>query len=355
MLSLFRQFKKTGESYTAIDIGTGEIKLAEIKVHGRSTLINSLRRIPTPEETFNGNNTIEKLSSAIKELVESGGLTCKEVITCIGGGHVTTRNIFMPMMPAKEIDRAIIWEAEKYISLPSKDVVLRYVVLGEIDLFGNRQLNIMMIAAPKDIVYRHLEIFARAGLEVKAIDIHSFALWRVFSRETPAGDTIAVIDIGRKTSHLVILEKSHIRDVKNLSFGGTALSTHTSIPNDVKNFYGEGNKHTLRMTEAAGDTAEKAAEEVLGLRDFCIEVKKSLDSYRLQNQRSMVKKIVITGGTSKFKGIQTYLSEKLELPVELGIPDLPVSEKSGITLPVDPVFSLAVGLALREVPAKCIR
>lgn len=348
MKSFWRSIFKRNTSYTAIDIGASEIKLAEVTRQGKDVFISSLGSLKTPEGAFSENPSVELLAEAVKELVEISGVNCKEVITSIGGGLVITRHIRMPKMPVDELEKAVRWEAEKYIPLPVKDLVLRHVVMDEVNVEGNKQLNILLVAAPKELVYSYLDIFARAGLEVSAIDIQSFALWRVFLRNNTDEGAVAVIDLGGQTSRFIISEKGCIRYTRILPFGGMQLTADKDTPRVQERLYGEADL-TYSMIAAATDLDEGMPSAQKGLRELVREVKRSLDFYKVQELGNTVEKIIITGGTSKFEGLGAYLATELGLPVELGVPGLPVSKKNGLAEPVDPAFSVAIGLALREV------
>lgn len=339
----WRRAGKPGRICAAIDIGTGEIKLAEILAHGRTALIRSLKKAPVPEGGIHASN----LSPAVKNLVDTAGLETNEVITCIGGDEAVTRNIYLPRMPVQELDRAVKWEAGKYLSPQAGDFIIRYVVLEEITFLDRRkQFNILLAAAPKEIVYRYIEIFSRAGLEVSAVEIPCLALWRVFRKRAAKG-TIAVVNIGESISNFIIMGNKYIRDHRALAFGSSLLYPGDSFPSGAENLTGGGSAKTVNSDDCKSPAESSGRSPAIN--SFCLEMKKLLDSYRLQDHGDKVEKMVITGG-GKDHGLWENLSAKLEIPVEIGAPELPVAENYETSEPVDPVFSVAVGLALRGVP-----
>lgn len=336
MKLFWHRMLKRNKSYTAVDMGASEIKLAEIRVQGKSAYIKTMERVRTPEGAFSKTLSVDQLSLAVKELVESTGLSSKEVITAVSGEFLIARHIRMPKMPVHELEKAIMWEAETFIPLPVKDFLLRYVNLKEVMVNGNKYLHILLVAVPTEIIYSYLEIFARAGLEVTVIDIQPFALWRVFLQRNPSEGALAVIDMGGQTSHLIISEQGRLCYTRNLSFNGKQLTASIDSP--------------PFPIDAASNLEETAPAALEGLRQLAGEIKRSLDFYKVQERGNAVKKIITTGGVSKLNGLETYLSEELGLSVVRGGPDLAVSERKGLAMPVDPAFSVAVGLAMREVP-----
>jgi Tfp pilus assembly PilM family ATPase len=62
-----------------------------------------------------------------------------------------------------------------------------------------------------------------------------------------------------------------------------------------------------------------------------------------------VETLVVTGGFSKIKGLPAYLAGQLGIRVAAGFPRLPFRDVKSPPRVLDPAFSVAVGLALREV------
>ncbi|MEJ7713855.1 MAG: pilus assembly protein PilM [Pyrinomonadaceae bacterium] len=91
---------------------------------------------------------------------------------------------------------------------------------------------------------------------------------------------------------------------------------------------------------------------------LALEVKKTLDFYRTTAPEDSppVEKILITGGGSKLRDLEAYLSERLELPVERFDPFRQIKVDNRRFDPdymreVMPEMAVAVGLALRGVDA----
>ena len=119
-------------------------------------------------------------------------------------------------------------EIQKYVPVPVSQLVIRYVKLerqkkaehkltGEPKTAGGQDLqDVLILALFNDSISVSRYIF-RSGYTVTAVDLQAFALWRVFGRNAPGG--AALVDIGAKTSHFVLMQDGLIRFIRLLPAG----------------------------------------------------------------------------------------------------------------------------------------
>ena len=332
--------------FTGVDIGTNWIKVVEVRISGGMAEIVSLKKYPSPPgvwtEQFDEEHLVEVLSRVRTEGIH-------EVIACIGGEKVISRVVRFPLMSDKELAAAAEIEIEKYLTSPSDQFIFRHVRLDE-GKTGDGDVeegqNVLLLAVPASTVYRYYGIFSRAGLTVTAFDIQVFALWRLFGRNTTG--TLAVIDIGSMTSHLVITRNGRIRFVRVLPVGGSVLTRA------IMDTQGVGASEAQQMQEDASLLRDNAGSlsggrqlvEILrgSLMEIAGEVQRSLNFYSVQ-EGAPVERLILSGGTSKLKGLPLFMQDVLGIPVGIGTVDLPLPGGEGF----DPAYAIALGLAMRGI------
>ena len=363
MKKLFHKILPKKNHFMGIDIGTCEIKAAEVKIIDGFPEVVALRRCPASPGVWTDELDEESLVMALQEIASPN---LKEVITCIGGENLVSRLTRLPRMSDKELEAAARFEIEKFVPIPADQLIIRYVRLDpeeekerngpKIKRFMPRSgetkensdhheegQNILLLAAPAAIIYQYHSIFSRAGMVVRAIDLKAFALWRLFGRTEE--DCTAIVDIGSKTSQLLLVKDGLIKFNRLLPAGGEILTGYIS-----ENF-GISLQEARQMMEEAAVTLDdqgdfkasrisNALQEVLP--EITRELERSLDYCRQENMTA--KKLVLSGGTSKLTGLTDYLEDVFELPVVVGIPPVEFSE----SLTYDPAYAVAIGLALRE-------
>ncbi|MBE3588252.1 MAG: type IV pilus assembly protein PilM [Thermoanaerobacteraceae bacterium] len=349
------------KNFTAVDVGMGEIKIAVLSCRRRKVICNLLHRYMSPGmEHLEGDGT-DELAAALKAAFKSAPGAGRKVITAIGGQRVITRQLRLPAMPLNELEQAVVWQAEKLVPLPVDDLVIRPVVLGESQNGESGLFHVLLVAVRKELVYRYYDAFDRAGLQITAIDLQHLALWRVFhgpfGYPVHDGGVRAVLDLGFSSGQFVVLKGQELVYVRSLPVElGRLLPAGVFEPAPAEPVRPPGG-----MDISGGEAAAAAAEEISGeyagydeaqfehLGELVREIRRSLDFYQLQERDNPVETLVVTGGFSKIKGLPAYLAGQLGIRVAAGFPRLPFRDVKNPPRVLDPAFSVAVGLALREV------
>lgn len=361
-MKFFRRGIGLKKRYTAVDVGSSGIKILELSALRGGIQVEKVINYPSPPIVDYDDQSLKLLTVSIQKAFSASGISSREVITAIGRQKVITRHIHLPKMPVKELEQAIKWEAEKYIPLPINQLIVRYVNLGEVVVDGVRQLHLLLVAVPTDLVYSFYEAFARAGLDVVAIDLQSLAVWRVYSgiiNPAPAIGTYAVVDLGAMTSIFVVIREQALHLIRELPVGGDLLRRGYKQPfvispeHDIHDIDGVRGEPEMVQFEIfpMGETAaglEKVNPAHGGISQITREIQRSLDFYKLQERDLPVEKIVLTGGAGKMEGIADIISAELGLPAEVVPPVLPLPGGNSFET-YEPSLTVALGLALREV------
>ncbi|WP_459911234.1 type IV pilus biogenesis protein PilM [Desulfotomaculum defluvii] len=308
---------------TAVDIGTQEIKLIELKLSNGVPLIHKYASMATPP-LREGKLAEEETAQALTRLTDLAGISSREVITAISGAKVITRQMKLPPMEDGALEETVKSEVSKYIPLPVEDLTLRYVKLGLEKGEAEDQLNIMLIAVPTALVEQYYHIFFMAGLTLKAIDLQAFGLWRLFGR-TESTRTLAVLDIGSTYSQVLVMKEGKIKFLRGITIGSQAFIQEIAF---------------LNHPEAPG-----------GMHNLALELKRSLDYYCSQRGEETIQRVILTGGGSKLNGVEQYLSRICSVPSQIEIPAhwRSYDQDSEQNTPYDPSYAVSLGLALREV------
>ena len=105
----------------------------------------------------------------------------------------------LPVMSDEELDEAIQFEAGKYIPIP----------LSEVTLGWSRSDNeVLLIAVPKTLSQRYVEIASSASLHLKALESETFSLVRALASEEKGN--VLLLDIGAASSNITLVKDGSI-------------------------------------------------------------------------------------------------------------------------------------------------
>jgi type IV pilus assembly protein PilM len=203
------------------------------------------------------------------------------------------------------------------------DSFIEFEILGRTD---DNQMDVILVAAPKDIVNSRLAACDQAGLEVVNVDVEVFAAFRSLVETDPEADwqekTVALVDIGAAKTNMSVVRHGTFAMTRSISQGGGVLTEALRQYFKLSHEEAEQGKAQLDMDSL---TEDSGPQEVPPLRviqphvdDLIREIRRSLNYYQSQltegEQTKNVDMVLMTGGGAKLKGLDKYASHKLKLP-----------------------------------------
>jgi type IV pilus assembly protein PilM len=353
-----------------LDIGSHAIKLVEIEDTKKGRILKNFGIIGLPQDAIveGAIKEMEIVSSAIKTLYKNLKIKNKNVVTSISGYSVIVKKISIQKRGEAELDASIQDEAEQYIPFDINDVNLDYEILtppgeeeadkkGEGDKGDKGLMDVMLVAAKKDIVEDYVSLLHLTGLSPAILDVDAFALQNSFelSSENISG-CYALVNVGAEELGINAIKNGVSIFTRDSSYGGYQINEAIMSKFDVS--YEEAEKIKLGGTKI--DQKDKGAlEEIFTsvISGWVNEIKRALDFLATTYPDESIEKIVISGGSCRFPGFQKYLELETEIPVlELNpFGNLQVNDKmfdpKYLTY-MAPQAAIAVGLALRSIGDK---
>jgi len=342
-----------------IDVGSSAVKLVRLREsRGNFHLVN-VGIMPLAPETIVDNTIMDSstIVESIRNLMASMKIKAKRVSTSISGHSVIIRKIMLPIMTDSELEASISWEAEQYIPFDISEVNLDFHILGP-DAKDPSQMNVMLVAAKKDFVDDFVGVFSEAGLEPVVMDIDCFAVENMFDYNYGfvEEEIIALIDLGASATSVNVLKGNVSLFTRDIQAGGNLLGEELQKRLGVGS--DEAERAKLGDRELA-DVDPESVDEVLrdAIENLVQEVQRSLDFFTATSSEDRVSKVYLTGGVSRSKQVRDALEKRLGLQTETVNPfrNLAMSEKefdSEYLDAIGPLFSVAVGLAMRKVGDK---
>ena len=351
-----------GKLLIGLDIGTSGIKFCQLKEGKRNfQLVNFGLALLPPETIVDGapiaGNTIVE---TLRDLFDAHRVRGKDVGISVSGHPVIIRKIVLPPMTQEELQQSIQWEAEQYIPFDMNDVYLDVEILNKQSAEHN-QMDVLLVAAKKDMVDDYVELVRDAGLNPKVVDVDCFSVQNQFevNYELPLTETIVLINIGASVTNINIVARGTTTFTRDISpLGGNLYTEEIQKQLDVSYEEAEILKSggELGGTHDADSVVPQEVERVIYTVSETVasEIQRSLDFYTTTNADSQISKIYISGGTAKIPSLYRIIEQKLGVPVEIINPFKNI-EVDGTRFDLEylrdvaPMAAVATGLALRRV------
>jgi len=340
------------KSIVGLDIETGSVAATEVRVNGTTEVVGG-GVIPLSPGIFREGEVADTqaLGEAIKELFSRQKLS-RDVRVGIANQRVAVRSMRLPAIDNRdELETAIRFQAQDHIPMPLDQAVLDWQVVGHTtDPNGERKVDVVAVAARRDMVGQLLNSLSIAGVRPIGIDHSAFGMIRALAREvgSPVGpgqfvsapayeDRVAAHASG--TQGVALAENlapaklfCNLGDVTNLavargssclftriaSFGVEGIAqklaerrrltvehsrqwlTHVGLEQPVEALEGDP-EHVSAARECLGDGAARLADEL----------RVSMDYYAAQEGAVAIEGVIVCGPGTRIPGLVERLQRSL--------------------------------------------
>jgi type IV pilus assembly protein PilM len=322
--------KKTG-AVVGLDIEADSIAATEVEVNG-STTVTAGAIEPLAPGAFGEGEVLdgEAVSSALKSLFSQHKLS-KRVRLGIGNQRVVVRTVRLPAIEdPKELDAAVRFQAQEQIPMPLDQAVLEHqVVGGDPGEDGSQpQIDVVVVAARRDMIASFLEPIRRAGLQPVGVDLSAFAMIRalagVDTDTEPSGaarEAVLYCNLGDVTNLAVARGRACL--FTRMSHVGVEViadrlaAARGLTPTHAQQWLSHvGLESPLEAVEGDPDLvaeARRALEE--GVSTLVDEMRLSLDYYSAQEGAVRVERVVLCGPGSAIPGFAARMEAGLGLSI----------------------------------------
>lgn len=365
-----------------LDIGTSKVAaiVGELASDGNIEIIGigtTPSRGLKKGVVVNLESTVQSIQRAIEEAELMAGCQIKSVFAGIAGSHIRSLNshgivaIKDKEVTQYDIDRVI--DSARAVAIPADQKILHILpqefvidlqdgIKEPIGMSGIRlEAKVHMVTGSVSASQNIIKCIRRCGLEVEDIVLEQLASCNSVLTEDEKELGVCLIDIGGGTTDIAIFVEGAIKHTAVIPIAGdqvtndiaVALRTPTINAEEIKR------KHACALTQLAsvdgtievpsiGDRAPRKIStqnlaEIIEPRYEELMLLVQSELRRSGNEELIAAGIVLTGGSSKVRGLIELAEEIFHMPVRMGGPQ----NVTGLTEVVtNPIHSTGVGLLM---------
>ncbi len=357
MSLLERILKKESKGFLGVDLGGGGIKMVELGLKDKKPKLLTYgyteKYLKESERDFLDDPAMPDI---LAKVCQKAKVVAKDATASLPLHKVSVSVIAVAAANEAELKLALDTEAAKLIDYPTSEAVIDYKIIKEeskdpsVKSVKSATKKILLTVTRRDLIKKYVDAFKKAGLNLKVLETESFALARSLVGKDKS--SVAIIDIGASRTNVVIVDSLTPVFSRSLALGGMDLTktlaemlgmdakTAEEAKKDISNLPG--------FSAAAGDLPKRIADL---LSPVTSEAKYLFDLFSKDEKRS-IEKIILTGGSSYFPGLCEFFSKELGVKTFIGDPWARVLYHEGlksVLQDIGPRFSVAIGLAMREI------
>jgi type IV pilus assembly protein PilM len=341
-----------------LDIGSSHIKVMELdrdSEDGPWRLVNFGMGLLPPEAIVDGavmntNVIVEK----IRELMQRFRIKTKQVVCSVSGNAVIIKRVNLPTMTTDELEESIQWEAEQYIPFDINDVNIDVQILEGASMDSN-QMEVLLVAARKELVSEYQSLIQQAGLKPVVVDVDAFAVANMFELNYGVTeDTIALINVGASNVNIHVISRGISAFTRDIGMGGRQFTEEIQRALNISYEEAEAMKVGGEDPDEAAVVPEEI-EQVLATvsENLATEIQRSLDFYMSTSAEGPLTRLYLSGGAARTPGLARIIQEQAGIPTEVVDPfrAIQVDEREfnpGFLHDVAPQLAVVVGLAMRR-------
>jgi type IV pilus assembly protein PilM len=332
------------DGVVGLALDAGGAAAAEVRAKGQPGL-SAAATASLPAGAFHDGEVIDAdaVASTLRDLFSGHGLS-RRVRLGIANQRVVVRTMRLPAIEDPEqLATAVRFAADEQIPMAIDEAVLDHRVVGGVGPTDGEgpKIDVVVVAARRDMIAACLEPLRKAKLEPIGIDLSAFGLIRALgdaprpgatsgniSIEAQGGPPAAVLycDFGDVTNLAIARGRAclftrvapgGLEDIAMALAGTTGLSveharmwlTHVGLAQPLENI--EGDPGVIAETRDALESGAAA------LRD---ELRLSADFYGAQEGALAIERTVLTGAGTAIPGLVEWIGQTLGMPVEVGLP-----------------------------------
>ena len=358
--------KKKPANLVGLEIEAGMLAAVELKANGATELSRAVAE-PLASGVIHEGEVVDpdRLAAALKAFFSKHKLS-KQVRLGVGNQGVVVRTLRLPAIEdPKELAAAVRFQAAEGMPMPMDQAVLEHQVVGGVPPQGDSpaQIDVVVVAARRDMISAFLAPLRQAGLEPFAIDLTAFGMIRALADgagvASPAPgeqgepiqqDAVLYCGLGDVTNLAVARGRSCLfTRVSHAGLGliserlGASTGLTAEHVDSWLSYVGVGQP----TSELEGDPEViGAVRDALdsGLINLADELRLSLDYYRALEGAIPVGRLVLSGPGSTIPGAVERMQELVGLPADSIRP----AALSGLDTDQASRLTLAYGLALEH-------
>ena len=327
-------------TYTGIDIGSGDIKFAVCSG-------GSIRRMwsyPLPANLMREGVIVspEAMSSVIREAAKAGHINVRNCAVSLPGAVSFFRRFTVPAMTTDQLRLNLPYEFNDFIAQEKDKYFYDYAVAGVVknEDGSPKELDLMAAAAPKETIASYTSMLRRAGFRLRMVMPEEFAyanILREYEKGNPGKREYCILDLGNAATRVHMFTGPNYETTRIIEYGGATIDSAIAEFCNV-------DAHVARLYKLANHNDVLNLATCRGVyQSIAVEVLRAINFYNFNNPNSNLTDVYLCGGGALIapltETIRSTLDHKLHSVAEL----MPEAEREDAELVRYPV---AVGVTL---------
>ncbi|MBU3206710.1 pilus assembly protein PilM [Clostridium algidicarnis] len=307
------------------DIGSNSIKVVVGKKKKDKVIIYDAFSFPTPEGALADGKILNdfEISRLIKENIGLHNVKTTDSVCTTNSTTVINREIVVPKARGEEMDTLVNFEIQQYLPINMDNYTVQYNILGEFTEENVERCSVLVITYPNNMAKEYFNLLKVSSLKPYALDVTFNSINKLYNSATHINNeyiektsTVAFMDMGSENIDIHIYKGRKLEFTRAIRSAGGDLDGKIARRYDVT--LKEAEKRKIKESNLLSDNSSEEIKEFNlfikeEVQQWAEEIQKIIKFYKNKRVGNKIDKIYIFGGSSRIKGMDTYLEEMLGL------------------------------------------
>ncbi len=300
-----------------ISIGSMSIKLCEVSYSGNSIHLQKAAVIRTPEDSVEDGFIKDELAviDAIQQSLTVNKFEAKTAIFTIFSSRIASKEITAPDVKDNKLTQLITANAGDYFPVNIDEYIITHKTLEQIGAGKEKQLRVLVLAAPKEIVMSCYSIGYKLGLYVERVDYAGNSAVQVAKREIGA-ETTLVVQIQEDNSTINILKNNVLQLQRIVPYGKSMVVQTIVEEKGIDEYEAEEMLGTEELIHDHFDDDPITNS----LRYLTNNIGRVVEYYVSRHDGDRIEKAYITGASAEMLGMEQLFVNEFDFPVMETLP-----------------------------------
>jgi type IV pilus assembly protein PilM len=225
MLSFVKKWLGPRANPIGVDFGTDTLKVAQVaQVNGEWRLEAAASADVPSHVRQDVASRMNFFAEAIRDLVSQNGFVGRSVALALPAASMFIQHLRMPKMDEDATKKALSWEARGKLPIDPSHAILRHQIAGSVFQDQEEKNEVILMAAPRELVNQFLAAAGKARLEVVGMNVEPKAIVDCFShiyrRKSDAEITNCFVDMGCGSTRVFVARGAHVLFARVIPIGG---------------------------------------------------------------------------------------------------------------------------------------
>jgi len=289
----------------------------------------------------------------VREKVTMNGFRGTEAVISLPPEHLVIQHVRLAPMQPDELASGLIVELQGKLPFDPRQAVIRHIVAGTISDNNEMKQDVIVLAARRAVVEKHVAAVNRLGLTVVGVGVEPCAMcypYMLAASHAPAPPegppAMMIVYLGSRTTHVAIVRGADMTFVKGVEIGTDNLVE--ALASARRLTAPEAAALRTRWCESPVPSAiQEAVEAYNGIRSNLEHISDEIEScmrYHASLARgSRIDQVLFLGPEARDRALVRVIGAHVGVACEIGNP---VASITGMSGECEPEMAVALGLGL---------